>query len=144
MLEDSYERVDLLKKGMEGKNLESIYIKLNDFRIFPKQDISRKVNCWEFMNCGREIGGGKVDALGVCPTVLEMSADGLNRGTAGGRICWAVSGTFSGKKVEGYFAKKRVSCKSCHFFQIVKEEEEKIGQFILIKPGTKAKGLIML
>jgi len=42
MLEDSYERVDLLKKGMEGKNLESIYIKLNDFRIFPKQDISRK------------------------------------------------------------------------------------------------------
>jgi len=30
------------------------------------------------------------------------------------------------------------------FFRLSKEEEEKIGQFILIKPGTKAKELIML
>jgi len=140
MLENRNERVDLLKKGMDGKNLEHLYITFNNFKIFPKQDISRKVNCWEFMNCGREIGGEKMDTLGVCPTLLEMSADGLNRGTAGGRICWAVSGTFSRKKVEGCNANKIESCKSCYFFKIVKEEEEKIGQFISIKPGTKATG----
>ncbi|MCZ7401955.1 MAG: hypothetical protein O8C61_07015 [Candidatus Methanoperedens sp.] len=137
MLESSEERVDLLKKGMDGKNLEYLYIKFNNFKIFPKQNISRKVNCWEFMNCGREIGGEKVDTLGLCPTLLEMSADGLNRGTAGGRICWAVSGTFCRKNVEGYFARKIVSCESCYFFQIVREEEEKIEQFILVKPGKK-------
>lgn len=131
MLESSEERVDLLKKGLNARNLEHLYIIYNNFRMFQKQEISQKVNCWEFMNCGREIGGENVDTLGVCPTLLEMPADGLNRGKVGGRICWAISGTFSGKKVEGYFAKGMVSCESCYFFQLVKEEEEKIGQFHL-------------
>lgn len=137
MLENSNERVDLLKKGMTGKNLEYLYIKLNNLKIFQKQNISRKVNCWEFMNCGREIGGEKVDTLGVCPTLLKMSADGLNGGIAGGRICWAVSETLSGKRVEVCSARKTVSCESCHFFQIVKKEEEQIEHFILVKPIKK-------
>jgi hypothetical protein len=26
-------------------------------------------NCWEFKNCGREIGGIKVKEMGVCPAL---------------------------------------------------------------------------
>jgi hypothetical protein len=137
MLESPEERVDLLKKGMEGKNLEHLYIIFNNFKIIKNQDISQKVNCWEFMNCGREIGGEKAGTLGVCPTAFDTSSEGLNQGKLGGRICWAIAGTFSGKKVEGYFARNMLSCESCYFFQIVKKDEEKFGHFLLVKPGNK-------
>ena len=46
-----------------------------------------KKNCWEFMKCGRELGGDKADELGVCPVSSFLSADGLNGGVNGGRIC---------------------------------------------------------
>ena len=100
--------------------------------------MAMRQNCWEFKKCGREPGGEKVSDLGVCPAGIDDSSEGLNGGGKGGRICWAVAGTFCGGKVQGSFAQKRMSCLSCDFFKLVKEEEG-IERFILLKPGQEYK-----
>jgi CRP-like cAMP-binding protein len=82
-----------------------------------------RLNCWEFSRCGREPGGDRVDDMGVCPAAADTSFDGINRGVAGGRICWAVAGTFCGGRVQGTFAEKRSSCMDCDFFKTVLREE---------------------
>ena len=82
-----------------------------------------KQNCWEFKKCGREPGGAKVAELGACPAVNDTFHHGMNDGRHGGRICWAVAGTLCGGKVQGTFAEKKVSCMTCEFFRLVKEEE---------------------
>jgi len=82
-----------------------------------------KQNCWEFLRCGREPGGEKAEKSGICPASVETSVDGLNGGKNGGRICWAISGTFCARVIEGFFAKKQLSCRSCVFFKKVREEE---------------------
>jgi hypothetical protein len=83
----------------------------------------RKLNCWQYMRCGREPGGRKAAELGVCPASADISFDGINRGRNAGRFCWAVAGTFCGGKVQGSFAEKRSSCFSCEFFHNVRAEE---------------------
>lgn len=82
-------------------------------------------NCWQYMKCGREPGGTKVDELGVCPATVDTSYDKINRGVNAGRICWAVAGTFCGGIVQGKFADKRKSCIRCDFFKLVRSQEEK-------------------
>lgn len=94
----------------------------------------KKRNCWEVMKCGREPGGGNAHELGICPATADSSAHGLNGGVKGGRICWAVAGTFCGGKVQGTFAQKEVICMACEFFKRVKEEEG-IVQFQFLRPG---------
>jgi tRNA A-37 threonylcarbamoyl transferase component Bud32 len=84
----------------------------------------RRLNCWEYMKCGREPGGTKVDEFGICPAAADLSFDGINSGICGGRICWAVAGTFCDGKVQGTFAEKRESCMSCDFYKTVQEEEK--------------------
>lgn len=133
MLEKSRDRVELLRKGMDGKKIEQLYLSSNNFVILQKNDPSQKVNCWEFMNCGRELGGEKADKLGVCPVATDISADGLNRGKVGGRICWAISRKSGGKRKEGKLAKKLLFCESCSFFKLVKEEEGG-ERFVSAKP----------
>ncbi|HHL40708.1 MAG TPA: hypothetical protein ENJ37_09400 [Deltaproteobacteria bacterium] len=91
-------------------------------------------NCWEFKKCGREPGGAKVAELGVCPAATEKRAQGLNSGANGGRICWAVTGTFCGGEVQGSFAQKEASCMACDFFKRVKAEEG-LANFQLMMPG---------
>ena len=54
-------------------------------------------NCWEVMKCGRQPGGEKVGEFGVCPAAEPSEFDGTNRGTYGGRFCWAIAGTFCGE-----------------------------------------------
>ncbi len=95
--------------------------------------MSAKQNCWEFMKCGRQPDGERVAELGICPAAIEASANGLNGGKNGGRICWAVSGTFCGGKVQGTFAKKKQSCMECEFFKMVNQEEG--HSFILLEPN---------
>jgi len=73
-----------------------------------------------------------VEELGVCPATVDSSSDGLNGGRNGGRICWAVSGTFCNGEVQGTFAEKRMSCMNCDFFRMVKREE---GRSFLLLPG---------
>lgn len=82
-----------------------------------------RMNCWEVKKCCRTDGGEKVAEMGACPAANDMSYEGVNGGKNGGRVCWAITGTLCGGKVQGTFAQKRVSCMTCDFFIKVKEEE---------------------
>ena len=82
-----------------------------------------KLNCWEFKKCGREPGGAKVSELGVCPVPIEVRTNGKNAGKNGGRVCWAVSGTLCGGKVQGTHAAKLGNCLNCEFFKLVASEQ---------------------
>ncbi len=83
----------------------------------------KKQNCWEHSQCGRAPGGEKVSELGTCPAAIDSSFNGINEGINGGRICWAVAGTFCYGTVQGSFAEKRDTCMSCEFFKQVRIEE---------------------
>ena len=107
-----------------------------------------KLNCWEVMKCGREPGGAKAKALGVCPAATNACLNGLNRGKNAGRCCWAVAGTFCDGEVEGTFARKLTSCLDCAFFKQVVAEEgmnlktakdviEKLSEEKTKKPANK-------
>jgi hypothetical protein len=50
-------------------------------------NVQNRLNCWEFLKCGREPGGEKADRLGICPAAADASFDGINSGKCGGRIC---------------------------------------------------------
>jgi len=80
-------------------------------------------NCWEFKRCGREPKGANTAALGICPASTASRVDGMNKGTQGGRVCWAVTGTFCGGKVQGTFAMKLANCMECEFYNLVAQEE---------------------
>jgi len=100
--------------------------------------MNKRQNCWEYKNCGRELGGNKIEELGVCPAPIDTTSTGLNGGDNAGRICWAVAGTFCGNKVQGKFAEKEPTCMSCDFYKKVKEEEGTV-EFMLLKPGQTYK-----
>ena len=80
---------------------------------------STKQNCWEHMKCGREPGGDKVAELGLCRVAIDKSLNGLNSGINGGRICFAIAGTFCGGEVECLFAKELGSCTKCEFYKLL-------------------------
>lgn len=84
----------------------------------------KKLNCWEYMECGRQPGGVEADIKGVCPAAREGSPFcGYNQGAEAGRICWLVAGTFCNNIVQGSFADKRDGCKNCSFYKQVNSEE---------------------
>ncbi len=99
--------------------------------------VKSKKNCWEIKQCGRNPGGVNVDKLGVCPTAQDTSADGLNGGKNGGRICWAVVGTLCGEEFQGTFVDENITCLVCDFFKKVREDEG--DQIIVLKPGQTYK-----
>ncbi|UCH80419.1 MAG: PilZ domain-containing protein [Nitrospiraceae bacterium] len=92
-----------------------------------------KQNCWEFKECGREPGGYEVDKFGICSASTLIEADGLNHGINGGRICWAVAGTFLNGKVTGKYASDKFSCINCDFFKLVSDEEG-VNNFEMVTP----------
>ena len=94
--------------------------------------MATRANCWEYKKCGREPGGMKVAELGVCPAP-KASMTALNRGTRGGRICWAIAGTLCGGKTQGTFAQKAAGCITCEFYRTVKREE---GAAFKLIPST--------
>jgi len=87
----------------------------------------KRMNCWEYMGCEREAGGGKMEDFGTCPAAADTSFDGINSGKNAGRICWAVAGTCQHGKVYGTFAEKRKTCVTCDFYKLVQEEEGTSG-----------------
>jgi hypothetical protein len=93
-----------------------------------------RMNCWDYLGCGREPGGGKCNLDGPCPAAVDAQANGVNSGVNGGRVCWAVSGTFCGTLAQGTEASKILSCFSCGFFTRVLQEEG-LANFKLLKPG---------
>ena len=97
-----------------------------------------KMNCWEMKKCGREPGGARSKEFGVCPAAEDNTSDGLNSGKNGGRICWAVAGTFCGGKVQGDFAQKQVSCMACEVFKLIKTEEGR-EDFALLRGAQRYK-----
>lgn len=105
--EDYKEKLDLKIRTLKGRR-----------KNMPK------LNCWEFMECGREPGGFFEDELGVCPAATDKTFDGLNDGENGGRSCWAVSGTLCFGRVQEGFASKKCDCERCDFYQLVILEQE--------------------
>ncbi len=80
---------------------------------------SRKLNCWEYMKCGRELNGKKVKELGVCPVAIDPYADGINEGINGGRICWAIVGSYSLYHEKGPCWQNPHYCFECEFHKKV-------------------------
>lgn len=97
------------------------------------------VNCWEFMNCGRERGGAKIGELGLCPVAEAESLDGLNGGTNGGRACWCVAGTLCRGQVQGTFAQKFRNCLACMFFKQVRDEQGVMDSELLLQYYLKCR-----
>ncbi len=95
---------------------------------------SKRANCWDILKCGREPGGVNAHLDGPCPAAVDDEADGVNSGTNGGRVCWAISGTFCGMRVDGSAATRLVSCMTCDFFTRVLQEEG-LANFKLLKLG---------
>lgn len=97
-------------------------------------ELEKRANCWEYMRCGRGPEGNGVSESGICPAALAEELDGFNGGKNGGRLCWALVGTFCGGEIQGTFAEKANSCYRCNFFQNVKNEEGP-GSFTMTPPG---------
>lgn len=96
--------------------------------------MTERQNCWEIKRCGREPGGAMAETRGVCTAAIAEEADGINHGLNGGRICWAVTGTYCSGIVHGSFAENRLSCMSCEVFDRIREEEG-MATFSLLLPG---------
>jgi PPM family protein phosphatase len=90
----------------------------------------KKINCWEYMQCGREPGGHLAEALGGCPAAENRAFNGLNQGENAGRACWLVAGTFCDSKVQGSFARKKESCKNCGFYRKIHGEAGVTGLYL--------------
>ncbi len=102
----------------------------------------KKMNCWEHMQCGRELGGENAEKFGLCPAATDPTLNGFNMGSNSGRICWLVAGTFCNESVQGTSAEKKGSCKNCDFYKQVHAEEgmtfiseDKINIFALTHIG---------
>ena len=109
-----------------------VYHSVNDeeanFVVYPNG--MARINCWDFKNCGREVGGSKAEELGVCPAATAKPADGVNNGSNGGRLCWAVAGTLCGGKVQAEFAMKIANCVVCEFYNKVLNEESNFEMYM--------------
>lgn len=104
--------------------------------------MKRKLNCWEYMECGREPGGSREKELSLCRVSVDNSYGGINSGKNGGRFCWVIAGTFSKGVTDGFFAKDKESCTDCLFYKKVIAEEgtfnirTKFLRFILSGEGS--------
>lgn len=83
----------------------------------------RKLDCWEYKECGRQPGGERVSELGVCAAAGESRLDGHNDGTMGGRSCWVVPGTLCSGVACSSFDEKYPHCRKCDFFELVQLEQ---------------------
>lgn len=84
----------------------------------------KKQNCWEFRDCGREVGGKNSGRDGVCPAATFDLADGFCEGENGGRACSYIMGTLCGAdvcKIDENFSKER-ACAECDFYKQLKTE----------------------
>jgi hypothetical protein len=105
---------DLLRELTEG---------MNNLEYYKGENITMKMNCWEFKDCGRELGGKNVSAMGVCPTATDARLHGVHGGKNSGRACWVIAGTLCGGKVQGSFGMKYKNCEQCDFYKKVRIEE---------------------
>jgi signal transduction histidine kinase len=95
--------------------------------------VEAKLNCWEVIGCGRE-PGGKASEKGACPSATDATADSVNHGKNGGRICWAIAGTMCFGRRQPSVPRKRALCQLCPFFRRVQQEEGACFQMIRLTP----------
>ena len=84
----------------------------------------KKINCWEFMKCGREPGGLKVDEFGICPAATFEKSDGYLDGKNGGRGCAYITGTYCSGTIQGTKMDKSHNCRVCEFYLKLKWERK--------------------
>ncbi len=84
---------------------------------------SKKLNCWEFMKCGRGPEESRARNQEPCPAAAEKRLDTVHGGRRSGRACWVVAGTYCGGTIQGTFAQKQLACQRCDFYQKVHREE---------------------
>ncbi len=83
----------------------------------------KKLNCWEFKQCGRYPGGEKEQEFGACPVATEERLNAVHDGINAGRACWVVAHSICGGNIQGNFAQKFGNCTACSFYHNVKKEE---------------------
>jgi hypothetical protein len=98
--------------------------------------MSRKVNCWEIKKCGREPGGIHAKE-GACFAATDTDSHGINNGKNGGRLCWAITGTYCRGPVTGMHAKGLTTCLACEVMERVRNEEG--AGFRMINPMLLAE-----
>ncbi len=86
-----------------------------------------KLNCWDYVRCGRQPDGENAERFGVCPAAIEKRWDGVHHGTKGGRVCWQIPETrcqeFLKEMFPETFAVKYQDCRMCSFYDHVRFEE---------------------
>ena len=97
----------------------------------------KKLNCWEYNECGRNPKGHNVEEFGVCPSSVARHSDNLNCGTNGGRICWTINNTFCKGTEQGSAEDKFGNCTDCDFYKYIRAEEG--NNFKLINTSGKIK-----
>ncbi|MDF1614957.1 two-component system sensor histidine kinase NtrB [Desulfurivibrio dismutans] len=110
--------LSICKKIMEEHNglilAESALGQGSTFKLyFPYQPPAEadKMPCWEFHQCGVKKTEGAAQFR--CAAYPHY-----------GRICWAVAGTFCGKKISGSIAQKLGDCEECEFYRKVVIDKE--------------------
>jgi hypothetical protein len=88
-----------------------------------RRTIMNKLNCWEYMKCGKGPGGDKVEKSGICPIATEVLANGLNNGLNGGRLCWIIAENYCMEEIKCSSLHRKSSCYSCEFRYKVTIEE---------------------
>ena len=87
--------------------------------------IGYAINCWEFMQCGREPGGANTYERGVCQVTTCEKLDGVHNGKNGGRCCWIFFSIFSCGAGNPKNLKEHIAtCRQCAFYILLHESEE--------------------
>ena len=81
------------------------------------------MNCWEFMDCGREPDGKNVSRYGVCPVAIESTLDGVHNGKNGGRCCWVVIDYSQNSSELPCCSGGSHECIRCDFYKMVFESD---------------------
>ena len=63
--------------------------------------MNEKLNCWEYMKCGREPDGINSEKFDTCPASTIEMYTGVNDGINAGRFCWKIAGTMYFDSIKG-------------------------------------------
>ncbi|UCG78893.1 MAG: hypothetical protein JSV21_03430 [Nitrospirota bacterium] len=92
-------------------------------KIRKDGDGSRRLNCWEFHECCKEIGCIDNESKQICPATTEERLNGVHGGVNAGRACWVVVGTLCFSERQDNYKHKSKICSTCAFYEMVKNEE---------------------
>jgi len=94
----------------------------------------RRLNCWEFRNCGQ----GPDNPESICPVPKAVEKNGINGGFNAGRYCWVFPGTRCAEGIQSSFERKPIECLTCEFFRLVEVEEGSGFSFIEVQDSSSS------